>query len=544
MSITRTCLVLLSLCAGALTAAADAHATTFCVGAPAGCSGIQVAAGNLQAGAFQHTALSNGTPDEIVIGPGIYTTSTKWSLGPGTDPVTIRGAGPGATRLTSTSTTEGTVFDLYSSNHAVVLRDLAVEVPSTWLDGFTTYGLRVKDDLVENVAVISKNPRTGGIEATGTTTLRKVWVDAPVADAVRASYYGADLTVEDSVLSGATGVYCHTSDHPSSLTVARSTLAATAGAVSGVALSAGNPTEVRDSLLLVRTNGVASATGLSASGTSVIADHVTIVRPTGPVTATYGLSVTSKSTGTSQLVLENSIVHGVETVGRRIGATPPQTGAAKVVIADSILPAPFPAGSGNGTVDQATRNLVGVDPGFLSPADFGLAADSPAVDSGDPSFAEERDDLAGRTRIADGEGDGVARTDRGAYERPAPATSPAAAAVTPPAGAPSGSAPAPAAAAAPADPAPSVPVAAAPAGTSSAPSTAKARRCVVPRLRGRTLGAARKALGRAGCRVGRLTGARRGPVRVKSQKIRAGRRVAAGTKVALVLERKRTRRRR
>jgi beta-lactam-binding protein with PASTA domain len=65
----------------------------------------------------------------------------------------------------------------------------------------------------------------------------------------------------------------------------------------------------------------------------------------------------------------------------------------------------------------------------------------------------------------------------------------------------------------------------------------------VPRLRGRTLAAARRALRAAGCRAGRVRGAKgkATKARVARQSVRAGRTVAAGTRVALVLRvRKRT----
>jgi hypothetical protein len=72
------------------------------------------------------------------------------------------------------------------------------------------------------------------------------------------------------------------------------------------------------------------------------------------------------------------------------------------------------------------------------------------------------------------------------------------------------------------------------------PRPATARRCVVPRVVGRTLPVARRAILRSRCRVGRIRRAysrrvRRG--RVISQWPRAGRRVRVGTRVALVVSR-------
>jgi hypothetical protein len=63
--------------------------------------------------------------------------------------------------------------------------------------------------------------------------------------------------------------------------------------------------------------------------------------------------------------------------------------------------------------------------------------------------------------------------------------------------------------------------------------------CVVPRLRGDSLTEARRALGRAHCRLGRLTEPRgyRGPLVVVKQSVHGGSKLAAGLGVALTLSR-------
>jgi hypothetical protein len=56
----------------------------------------------------------------------------------------------------------------------------------------------------------------------------------------------------------------------------------------------------------------------------------------------------------------------------------------------------------------------------LLPGTFRLTSDSPAIDAGAPDPAELLADLAGRLRVFDGDGDGAARVDIGAYEFAAP----------------------------------------------------------------------------------------------------------------------------
>jgi hypothetical protein len=62
---------------------------------------------------------------------------------------------------------------------------------------------------------------------------------------------------------------------------------------------------------------------------------------------------------------------------------------------------------------------------------------------------------------------------------------------------------------------------------------AKVVRCVVPKLRGKTVKQARRALAKAHCSLGRVRGARRGTVSTQSP--RAGKRVAKGTKIRVRL---------
>lgn len=87
-------------------------------------------------------------------------------------------------------------------------------------------------------------------------------------------------------------------------------------------------------------------------------------------------------------------------------------------------------------------------------------------------------------------------------------------------------------------PAPAKPVVTPP--IMGAPKPASSTRCVVPKLKGRTLKVAKARLLKAGCRVGRVTrrtSAKFKRGRVVSQKVKAGTRRSSGTKVALVISR-------
>ena len=83
-------------------------------------------------------------------------------------------------------------------------------------------------------------------------------------------------------------------------------------------------------------------------------------------------------------------------------------------------------GSGNlnqgGEITESSISNVGAA-GFAAPGDYHLAQGSPLVDAGDPA-AQQGLDLAGNPLVADGNGDGAARRDIGAYELPGPAQLP------------------------------------------------------------------------------------------------------------------------
>ncbi len=73
------------------------------------------------------------------------------------------------------------------------------------------------------------------------------------------------------------------------------------------------------------------------------------------------------------------------------------------------------------------------------------------------------------------------------------------------------------------------------AGTATSPAAYKTTACVVPKLKGKTLKADRKALRRAGCRLGKVRGEKTKGAKVKRQSTRVGTLLPPGAKIGVKL---------
>jgi hypothetical protein len=401
-----------------LAIATPAVAQDYCVAGPANCTGTAVSAAQLQA---QLTAAqANGTQDRFFLGPVGFNGAPYAYDSP--EPVQIVGSGTGATILSNLASTPAILSISGSADSSV--SDLGIDIEST-----VQHGLRLGQGHGHRIAVTQKagsivyaavglhdGARLDGanVKTTGTGT-HAVGVDAGEGTLTGSTVSSQNVAV--SVL----GPTAHA-------TLARDTLRAPLTVYAAIGAMS-----VTDSLLDIRAVGQGSGAALGAFPTTsapvtVDADRVTIIGDGAASPGMFGAYATAQSGRTSTITVRDTIVEGAGAPLARFAAAggSATVTAAYVNHADSVPGAPD---QGPGALTETHR--LNVAPGFTDPAasDFRLRADSALVDAGDPAWSgAAATDLAGAARPADGNSDGVAVQDVGAYEyhRPPPA------AMTPP----------------------------------------------------------------------------------------------------------------
>ncbi|MFA4930162.1 MAG: hypothetical protein WC558_16730, partial [Patulibacter sp.] len=220
----------------------------------------------------------------------------------------------------------------------------------------------------------------------------------------------APVTIEDSSISAvsgglATGVQGNTAQ----LAIRRSTITAPDGPLNVT----NGALRVESSLLRGRNSRILA--NLPAGAGATIESSTLVGDGTG-----RGLTAATDG-GPTNVTLGSSIVEDFSTGIERMTFS---TGAATVQLAQTNLRAGIPTvvlGAVTGSTTQT--DTTSFDPDFVDAGagDYRLTADSPLIDRGTapapPGLGPDRD---GNERVVDGNGDGIARLDLGAYERAAP----------------------------------------------------------------------------------------------------------------------------
>lgn len=414
----------------ALGGAAPAAATTFCVPSyHAACpnGGGNVAQANLETAMASNG--SDGIADTVLIAAGTFTDANSLQAG-GTDPLTVRGAGPGQTILTTSSSGNIYVVDLNTGNsRAVDVHDLTIDAPPSLPDGLGA-ALQQAGDTLDNVDIEVRNPGTNAIPSwPGGGTFRSGRIFASgagqVGTAVSAGSIAGAVTIEDTVIEDATTpVYNSGATQPLSLRRVR----VVDPAQSAVQVGSGT-VNIENSVFEMTGPTALYLFVNSAADATVNADHVTIRNDGSGSAAPVGAQVGGGMVGDANLVVRSSILRGYPFGYLRTAPTGIATGDANLTIAYSNRDPGVPATStGDGSANVAVGNAT-ADPQLS--ADLSLPAGSAAIDAADPASTLTTDFL-GAPRPVDGDGVAGAASDQGAFEYQPPPQPPANPDTTPP----------------------------------------------------------------------------------------------------------------
>jgi hypothetical protein len=352
-------------------------------------------------------------PDRILLGAGYYTApvATGFNYNDPGDPVEIVGAGrdgAGATIITGQLGGSGHTLFLVGGAGTQV-HDLRVDPPIN--AALSTDGLAT-DGTARHVSVMAKEAQqTNGVIGVLLLggTLEDAIVDVGTKDTAGVLTGEEGGTVRDSTVSASTAV-----NAPPGALIERSRLA---GTTAGVTVYR-NQTTVRSSEIVVSGPSAAGIAAYGAAGAdnAVVVDGTTILGPgnlsSKGIWADNGLSPAAHV----NVTLTNSLVRGFGSPLRATGGAP---GSAHIEASYSDYAGGSSANSQGTSITESHISDVG-DAGFAGAGDHHLVKGSPLVDAGDPAAAQGFD-LAGNPLVADGNDDGVARRDIGAYELPAPA---------------------------------------------------------------------------------------------------------------------------
>lgn len=400
----------------AIAGVVDADAVTYCVTNPA-CPAGGVGEPDLQT-ALSTAGTSTAVADTILLGPGTFvgTTSARFLYGDGgfaTNDVTIQGAGPDQTTLTETDPALH-VLDLSGSTGGADqdVRDLTVSLPPGF--GASAVAGVLDATQMENVGVTAQGTvgdMATGVSAGGNGPFTGLDIRLPLTANPTGLYLdrpGTAITVTDSSI---------TASRAMELTVqSRSTLerlrvhARTQGIASGFPDDGTHENVIEDSQITMDGSGfaiVAFPQSPQTDNATLALRHVTI-NGQGAAGST-GVQASSVSSNDSNVRVRNSIITGVEHPLMTTGA------GSTLTASGSVLP---PTGD-TGTVTRVPgTNAEVADPLLVDAGNGDLypRSDSPAIDLGDPGFTFNSLDLAGHSRVIDGNGDGNVLPDAGAFE--------------------------------------------------------------------------------------------------------------------------------
>jgi len=406
--------------------AGSAEATTFCVpGFFAACpnNGTNVANLNLENAASSFG--TDGVADTIYVDASTYTDPATFEP-VGTDALNIIGSGVDKTVITSSASGNIFVANLNSSSRQVDMSDLTIEIPASFPDvGGNGSALQAKNGTFDHVDIRSLNNRSDGADSLIGTT---VWKHSHVYGAAggtigdgfvpNSSGPPGSLLISDTTIDDASwGVVAYYKTEPVTLRNSRINPAQ----AYNVRVSDGGQFTMENSVIVTGGSEAVSvaSTGAPADLANVSATirNSTIIQGPNADATDRGVKVEVTNSFDASATVTDSIIRGFKNTWETVAPFGPGLGHVSLSFKYSNfdpvgLPEDSPA------VDLTGPGNINQDPMFAGANDFRLMSGSPSIDTGDPAPGGILDDYDGAVRPQDGNGDGSAIRDQGAYEAP------------------------------------------------------------------------------------------------------------------------------
>jgi PKD domain len=382
-----------------------AHATDYCVAPNTTCGGTNVATFEDALG----TADNNNDADRIFLGAATYTSPmTGYSYNNMFGPLEIIGAGVGQTILTSPfGGTNGVLFFEPDPNGSSI-HDLSVHMPQNVPSGFVGLDTHADASSIEVDEQSSQaNPHTG-IRVNGVSLSNAVVTTGmDIGNNVGVALDDGGEELNDSFITSRRAIVSF------GATIRRSVLAGSTGIDASFGV-----TTMTDSLISISDpsgTGVYVGTG-SGADTTLNADGLTIVGPEagGGATGFYAGNCCDNAQS-SHASLADSVIRDF---GVALQISDAGTGTANITASYSDYDGSTNIDGGDGTITQSNHITNLGDAKFADAAggDYHLRFDSPLIDIGEPGMPTSQFDFDNLARLVDGDLDGTATRDIGAFE--------------------------------------------------------------------------------------------------------------------------------